>query len=154
MSNVLVKSAPLPPCTPEAFEKLKEIESQLLAMPQVEIETTHRLHAGVYSRTIKIPAGVAVAGVIIKCATQLIISGHVRLTCGDKVVELQGYHVLNGVPGRKQIAFALEDTYCTMLFATDAKTVEEAENEFTDEADKLLTRKEKMVCQVDGLLQQ
>lgn len=149
MSNTLVNSAPLPPCTPEALKKLQEIENQLLALPQVEIETVHRLHAGVYSRTIKIPAGVAVAGVMIKCATQLIISGHVRLTCGDKVVELEGYHVLNGTPGRKQIAYAIEDTYCTMLFATNAETVEEAEEEFTDEADKLLTRKETL-CQVHG----
>ena len=154
MSNVLVKAAPLAPCTEEQLEKLREIESKLLEMPQVELETTHRLHAGVYSRTIKIPAGVAAVGVMIKCATQLIISGHVRLTCGEKAVELKGYHVLNGVPGRKQIAFALEDTYCTMLFATDAKTVEEAENEFTDEADKLLTRKEKLICQEHGLLPQ
>lgn len=151
MSNTLVCSSPLPPCTPEALEKLKSIEKQLLDMPQVSIETEHHLHAGVYSRTIRIPAGVAVSGVMIKCATQLIISGHVRLTCGDKVVELKGFHVLNGTPGRKQIAYALEETFCTMLFATKAKTVEEAEEEFTDEADRLLTRKEKLLCQVEQL---
>lgn len=150
MSNELVRTKPLPPCTEEDFKKLKAIEDQLVALPQVEIETKHHLHAGVYSRTIKIPAGVAVGGVTMKRTTQLIISGHVRLTFGSQAVELKGYHVLDGAPGRRQIAYALEDTYCTMLFATDAQTVEEAENEFTDEANKLLTRKEKLTCQVDG----
>lgn len=136
----------LAPCTKEELDELRAFEAKLAELPQVKIRTKHNLHAGVYSRTVFIPKGVVATGVLIKRPTQLIMSGHARLTTGDKFVELKGYHVLEGNGGRKQIAYALEDTVFTMLFATSAKTIEEAENEFTDEADQLQTRKE-LLCQ-------
>lgn len=145
--NSLVDSSALPPCDTHALEAIQRIEDELASRPQVVIPVEHHLHAGVYSRTILIPKGVAAVGVVIKRPTQLIVSGHARLSVGDKAIELEGYHVLDGDGHRKQIAYAIEDTYFTMLFATEAKTVEEAEEEFTDEADRLQTRKE-LLCQV------
>ena len=142
MSSELMQAEVLPPVTEDTLKRLEAIEAELAKRPQVKIETTHHLHAGVYSRTIFLPKGIMATGVIIKRPTQLIVSGHAVLTSGDKAVELKGYHVLEGLGGRKQIALAKEDTWFTMLFATKAKTVEEAEEEFTDEADRLQTRKE------------
>lgn len=141
----LARVSALPPCDPKAMKALKEFEEYLSHQPQVRIETEHHLHAGVYSRTVYIPKGVVATGVEIKCPTQLIMSGHARMTVGNEVVELKGYCVLEGGGRRKQIVYALEDTYFTMLFATDAKSVAEAEEEFTDEADRLQTRKE-LLC--------
>lgn len=143
--NLVNKSA-LPPCDDSALEAIQKIEDELASRPQVAIPVEHHLHAGVYSRTILIPKGVAAVGVVIKRPTQLIMSGHARITVGDKAFELKGYRVLDGEGFRKQIAYAIEDTYFTMLFATNAKTVEKAEEEFTDEADRLQTRKE-LLCQ-------
>jgi hypothetical protein len=37
-----------------------------------------------------------------------------------------------------------------MLFATDASSVEEAENEFTDEADRLMSRQPQSVNLIEG----
>ena len=68
------------------------------------------------------------------------ISGHVLMNDGTHVVEIEGYRVLECKAGRAQIARTLKDTYMTMSFATDAKTVREAEDEFTDEPEQLLTR--------------
>lgn len=147
MSSFLARSSALPPCDGSALEALQRLEDEIAKQPQIEIQTEHHLHAGVYSRTVLIPAGVVASGVVIKCPTQLIMSGHARLTMGDKVAELKGYCVLEGSGHRKQIVYAIEDTYFTMLFASNAKTVEEAEAEFTDEADRLQTRKE-LLCQV------
>lgn len=145
--NELTSVSALPPCDGAALEALQRLEDELASRPQITLQVEHHLHAGVYSRTVFIPAGVAAVGVVIKRPTQLIMSGHARLTTGDKVVELKGFCVLEGEGHRKQIAYAIEDTYFTMLFATNAKTVEEAESEFTDEADRLQTRKE-LLCQV------
>lgn len=145
MSSFLARSSALPPCDGSALEALQRIEDEMAKQPQVTLSVEHHLHAGVYSRTVFIPKGVMACGVIINRPTQLIMSGHARVTSGDRVYELEGFHVLDGEANRKQIAYAIEDTYFTMLFATNAKTVEEAETEFTDEAERLQTRKE-LLC--------
>lgn len=118
--------------------------------PSVHIETEHHLHAGMYSRTIYVPKGAAVVGLTVKIPTQLICCGHFRITDGGVTKELRGVHILDGMAGRRAAVYAIENSSFTMCFATNAKTVEEAENEFTDEPDRLLTRKEKLLCQVDG----
>jgi len=57
-------------------------------------------------------------------------------------VRYAGYHVCLGQSGRKQAFYALKDTYMTMLFPTGAATVDAAERQFTDECEKLLSRRE------------
>ncbi len=42
------------------------------------------------------------------------------------------------------MAWALEDTEITMIFATSAKTVDEAEREFTVEFEQLQNRKKEI----------
>lgn len=114
--------------------------------PPANIETEHHLHAGVYSRTIYVPKGVAVVGLTVRIPTQLIACGHFRLTDGGVTAEFRGVHIFDGAAGRRAAVYAIENSSFTMLFATNAKTVEEAENEFTDEPERLLTRKEEKQC--------
>lgn len=148
MSNVLVK-ANLTPCTDEQIENLEHLCKQVEEGGNlVSLETEHHLHAGVYSRTIRVPKGVMVVGVTIKCATQLIASGDFTLTDGATSKRFTGHCVFDGASRRRAAVYAHEDSAFTMLFASDAKTVEEAEKEFTDETDRLLTNKEKLICQV------
>lgn len=118
------------------------LREELVANPdaEVEIPCEQHLHAGFYSRTVFIPKDTVAVGVTITKDTQLVISGHVLMNDGTHVVEIDGYRVLECKAGRAQIARTLEDTYMTMSFATDAKTVREAEDEFTDEPEQLLTR--------------
>jgi hypothetical protein len=60
---------------------------------------------------------------------------------GDGLTErLTGYHVLPASGRRKQAYVAHADTWLTMVFATAAQSVEEAEDEFTAEAHKLMSR--------------
>lgn len=130
----------------EDIQKIRSIrealKEELVANPdaEVEIPCEQHLHAGFYSRTIFIPKDTVAVGVTILKDTQLVISGHVLMNDGTHVVEIDGYRVLECKAGRAQIARTLEDTYMTMSFATDAKTVREAEDEFTDEPEQLLTR--------------
>lgn len=141
----------MPPSTGEEIARLEALGEELQrSCPSAEIRTEHHLHAGVYSRTIYVPAGVAVVGLTVRVPTQLIACGHFQLTDGGRTQELRGYHVLDGGAGRRAAVLALEDSAFTMLFATDAGTVEEAENEFTNEPERLLTRQEKRLCPVHG----
>ena len=92
-----------------------------------------------------VPAGVLMTGALVKRATILIISGCMRVRIGDETVDVDGYHVFAGSAHRKQAGLAITDTWVTMLFATEADSIEEAECEGTDDAEKLFSRKENAV---------
>lgn len=141
MSNLVVAENRIPAMTDQALEKVRELERFVATLPQKAIETQHVIHGGMYARTILVPAGVVLTGALVNVPTVLIINGDVRVYIGDDVLDLQGHNVLAASKGRKQAFIADTDTWLTMVFATDAKTVEDAENEFTDEADRLMSRK-------------
>lgn len=142
MNQVAKLSGGLPAMSKAGIEKVRRLEDAQRNLPQIEIETTHHLHAGLYSRTIRMPAGASVTGALIKIPTLLNISGHVEVFIGDECIELNGYYTLEAAAGRKQAYRSYKETWLTMSFATDAKTVEEAEAEFTDETELLLSRRQ------------
>ena len=57
MTPAVVESSPrLVPMAPEVIDKVRRLEANLKAMPQVAIRTEHLIHGGMYARTIRIPA--------------------------------------------------------------------------------------------------
>ena len=138
--NIVVAENHVPAMRDEDIAKVRELEARLLAMPQVPIGTEHVLHGGLYARTIRIPEGVVLTGVLVRVPTLLIFDGHATVNLGGEAVALTGHHVLAASAHRRQAFLAHADTQLTMVFATQAKTVAEAEDEFTAEADLLLSR--------------
>lgn len=132
--------------TAQAVDKVRALEQRAMQLEQTPITTHHLIHAGVYARTIMIPAGVVLTGALIKRATVVTVSGDVETNAG----RITGYHVLPASAHRKQAFLAHSDTHITMSFATQAKTVEEAEAEFTDEADLLFSRSGENVVHITG----
>lgn len=128
-----------------AIEKVRNLTAKSLKLPQIELEMSHMIHGGMYARTIKIPAGIIITGVLIKISTIVIVSGNVIVFTGDDSIELSGYHVLAASKNRKQAFYAFIDTELTMIFPSNAKTIAEAEAEFTDEADQLLPCKNNII---------
>jgi hypothetical protein len=140
MSDVTVVGG-IPAMSDAAIAQVRALEAEALKLPQVDIATSHVFHAGVYARTIVIPAGVLLTGALIKCATLLIVSGEVFVFLDDEgATGFSGYTVLPASAGRKVAFFARTDTHLTMIFATDAADVAEAEGEFTGEPELLLSR--------------
>ena len=133
----------LPVMGQSEVESVRRLEKAALELPQTPIPTDHVFHAGMYARTITIPAGVALTGAQIKIPTILIISGDALVYGENGPTRYAGYHVALGQCGRKQAFYALQDTCLTMLFPTTATTIEEAEMQFTDEYEKLFSRKER-----------
>jgi hypothetical protein len=133
--------------TPDALDTVRRLEKVAREQPQTPIETQHVFHAGMYARTVMIPAGHMITGALIKIPTILIVSGEAILYGSEGAVRSDGYRVFSASAGRKQAMVALTDTYLTMLFPTQAKTVDEAECAFTDETDLLITRREPDSCQ-------
>lgn len=126
---------------PAAVDQVRQLEAVMLAGDGIEIPTTHVLHAGLYSRTIRLPGGFVLTGAFIKIPTQLILNGHASVFIGGEAVELAGHHVIAASAGRKQVFYAHSDTHLTMVFPTKAGSVAEAEAEFTDEVDLLVSRR-------------
>lgn len=133
----------MPAATPAAIADVSALERHMLALPQTPIETHHVLHGGLYARTILIPAGTVLTGALIRVPTVVIVAGDVLVTLGNgESVHLTGHHVLPASAGRKTAFVTRADTHVTMVFRTAARTVEEAEAEFTEEADGLCSRRD------------
>jgi hypothetical protein len=136
-SSPLAVRASIPAMSAEAIEKVRQVEARVLAMPQVAIFTGHVLHAGLYSRTIMIPAGTVLTGALIKIPTLLIVEGNAMVYIGEGGIEVCGYNVVPASGGRKQVFYAMTDTWVTMVFACSAPDVGAAERQFTDEFELL-----------------
>lgn len=141
MKNVELISNQLPSMNERSIDRVKILESECRKFPQAEIDTGHIIHGGMYARTILIPAGVLLTGALIKIATILILHGNAIAYIGEKSVEFNGYSVLPASANRKQAFLAITNTYLTMIFPTSEKSVENAELEFTNEVDLLISRK-------------
>jgi hypothetical protein len=135
-------SLKVPSMSQHALARVYEVEKINAARPQVPLLTHHLIHAGMYSRTIKLDAGTVITGALIKRSTTLIISGDVCMNSGADAVRITGYHVLPAQAHRKQIFLAMAQTHMTMTFQTKARTVEDAEAEFTDDVDMLCSRRD------------
>ena len=130
----------IPTMTLEQIEDANTAEKYIKTLDRVMCVTQHTIHSGIYSRTLFMPKGSVVAGVIIKVATTLILSGKMAVYIGDEVIHIDGYNVIPTMGNRKQVVYAIEDSYATLLFKTNSKTVDEAEQEMTDEYERLMSR--------------
>jgi hypothetical protein len=141
----LVEQSGIRAMSAESVGLVRKIEDALLQLEQPAIGTEHLIHGGMYARTIVATAGTVMTGAMIQVPTILVISGDVSVLIDGGAIDLVGFHVLPGSAGRKQAIYAREDTHVTMIFATGAETVAEAEEEFTIEADRLASRRESAI---------
>ncbi len=142
MDDLVAVGPRIPAMSPEAIGRVCKLEAAARALPQVRIATHHVIHGGMYARTVCVPANVVITGVLVKVPTLLIVDGDAVVYLGEEAARLIGRNVLPASPGRKQVFVALSDTHITMMFPTRARTVEEAEREFTDEIELLASRRD------------
>ncbi len=140
MLDVIRAENVIPAMSEEAIDKVRALEALSLQCPQERIETAHLFHGGMYARTIMIPAGMVLTGALIRIATVLIVSGDCIVYLDGAARELRGYNVFAAAAHRKQAFVTLTDTHVTMLFPSKARTVEQAEEQFTEEAASLMSR--------------
>lgn len=60
-------------------DKVDALESLILQVPQVDLQTKHELSGGVYARTILIPAGTvltgSIRGQVLECTSESVAHG-------------------------------------------------------------------------------
>jgi UDP-glucose 4-epimerase len=139
MSDALAPVATMAPISTDMLARVREIEAVWLKMPQETITTQHVFHAGLYARTVRIKGDQFISSVMIKRPTVVIIHGSVLALVNEGWIRLDGYNVVPAAAGRKTIFAALSDTEFTMVFPSSATTIGEAEREFTDETDLLMS---------------
>lgn len=146
MPELAVLPPRLPAMTDFELGEVRRLQYVYGQKEQIPLRTRHFLYAGVYSRTIWAvgtpEVQVLIVGALIKIPTQVSIDGDVLVWVGSKTLRLTGHNVLAGSAGRKQVFLAYSDVRITMSFGTKAKTIEEAEREFTDEVDDLCSRRD------------
>ena len=147
---MLTKRTEIAPMSEYELNIVRGIESQMAEMEQISIHTHHLIHGGNYLRTINLQAGAIITGVVIKIPTTIILNGNINILVGSEVKNYNGFHILPASAGRKQLMTALQDTSVTMIFPTQAKTVEEAEKEFTDEFDLLMSNEADNTITITG----
>jgi hypothetical protein len=148
MNDLAIAQTHLPAASDEAISKVSMLAEEARKRPHVDIETYHLLHGGIYARSLVLPKGVLLTGVLIKVPTTLVTVGDVIAYVDGVGVRLSGYKVMAGSARRKQAFYAMTDTLMTMQFRTDAKTIKEAEDQFTDEARLLMSRRDDAVNHV------
>lgn len=135
------------PMSPEAIDTVRQIEAVNLARPQTELRFEHDLHAGMYARTMIVPELAAdeacvITAVLIKIPTLVISHGDALVYTGEhQPLRLTGHRIIRAAAGRRQAFIAQSGFRLTMIFPTKATTVAEAEEEFTDEAHLLQSRR-------------
>jgi hypothetical protein len=114
--------------------KVDVLQRELSKLPQYEPETRNFFHGGMYCREVFRPAGVLVVGAVHKKEHfYLIVSGTVAITDGENnVQEVTGPHLFLSKPGTKRAVYAITDALCMTFHATDAASVEQAENELVE----------------------
>jgi hypothetical protein len=124
-----------------SVEAVRELESHLITLPQVDLGTTHVVHGGMYARTIRIPAGTVLTGALTNCDNICILCGDITVTTDDGPQRLTGYHVIPAKAGAKRVGATHADTWWTTLHHTAMTDLADLENEMTDENAGLSSRR-------------
>lgn len=141
MNDVAVRKM-VPAMSPEAIGRVSALRDISLTMEQVDNRIEHALHGGMYHRTGHYPKGATMTSVFVQVPTLLIVRGAVDIFVGEgHVVRVRGYEVVESQANRQPAFHFLDDTDMTMVFATNAKTKEAAEEEITPEPHMLQSRR-------------
>jgi hypothetical protein len=132
-----------------SIEEAKAFEQALKTLEQINLPTHHLIHGKMYARTIFVPAGTALTGVLTKLDNICIVIGDISVTTDDGVVRLTGYNIIPATKGYKRVGYAHADTYWTTLIPTENTTVEEIENEMSEESHLLQSRQNAITGKVE-----
>lgn len=119
---------------------VRELENQLLQLPQVDLRTEHLVHSGMSARTTLIPAGTVLTGALTNCDNICVVCGDITVTTDEGPQRLTGFHVIKANAGAKRAGVAHADTWWTTFHLTDLTDIAAIEDEMTVESQKLQTR--------------
>lgn len=124
-----------------AAEVVRKAEAFLESLPQVDLGTQHLVHGKCSVRTVFIPAGCHVTGALTNLPNVVILHGDITATTDAGPQRFTGFHVIPANPGAKRYVVAHADTWWTTVHYTEQTDIAAIEDEMTDEASRLQTRR-------------
>lgn len=92
-------------------KSIVSLENEIKKLDQAHLPEWDGLLGDLYVRQLFIPKGVALTSRVYKKSyVDLMISGKITITDSNGTYDLEGFNLLEGVPGRKRAGFAHEDT--------------------------------------------
>lgn len=122
----------------ESVRKLEAIVGQL---PQIDLQTQLLIHGGMVARTIFIPAGTVLTGVLTNLDNISVMVGDITVTTDAGTKRLTGFNVIPAAAWFKRAGIAHTDTWWTTFHHTELTELEAIEREMTDEPENLQTRR-------------
>lgn len=122
-------------------EAVRQAEAYLATLPQVDLQTQHIVHGKVSARWILIPAGCHLTGAQTNLDNVCVCVGDITVTTDEGPKRLTGFHVLPAKAGAKRYGVAHADTYWLTVHHTEHTDIRAVEDEMTDEAHLLQTRR-------------
>lgn len=114
-------------------DRVQALQDVMRTMPQYEPPTEHLFHGGMYCRQVWRPEGCTIVGKVHKKEHfYVVVFGTVCVTTDDGVQTITGPKVLCSTPGTKRAVHAITDALCMTFHATDAITVEAAEESLVE----------------------
>lgn len=103
---------------PAHHQPIYRLEALLLTQPQVECPVEHAYCAGIYARTMHIPAGTVLTGAVHKHESFFVVRrGRIAVTTDQGTKVLEAGDQLVSPAGCKRAGLALEDTVVTTYHA-------------------------------------
>ena len=115
------------PDLPKLRAAIFRLEDHLKTLPQVEIEYIHRFTPGLYTREMRVPAGVMCTGAVHKTEhISIFLEG--RMLVPDEhgnAIEITAPMVETAQPGIKRVGVALEDVRWLTVHPTELTDIDE-----------------------------
>lgn len=138
----------------EIFKKqlgITELKNACLELDQVECPIDHHFSDGIYSRTMKVPAGTFVIGKIHRFKTlNIMTKGKALIYTGDgqPAKEINTPFTFVSDPMERKMAFFLEDSEWINVHPTNETDLEKIEEKFIvpEEEYLIALKKENQIC--------
>ena len=121
-------------------DTIERLEREMLGHEQVLLATTHALAGPVYARTILIPAGTLLTGLVHRADHVNIAIGDITVLTDQGMRRLTGHHVIPTKAGAKRAGYAHADTYWTTVSYTTQTELGAIEDELVEDAERLQGR--------------
>jgi hypothetical protein len=94
------------------LDNIEQLESRMLALPQIEMPVIERFINGMYTREIVIPRGALLTGRVWKNDyVDIMLEGDILIAIPSGTSRLTGANVCDGKAGRKRAGYAFRDTH-------------------------------------------
>lgn len=114
-------------------EQIDRLQTEMVKMPQIELQTEHYFVPGMYCRRVYRPAGTLIVGKVHKHPHFfLCVKGEIIAWTEKGMKKLQAGDVVECQPGTKRVTLATQDSIGVTIHKTEKTDLNEIETELVE----------------------